>query len=170
VKSPSVALVRVDNRLVHGQVLEAWLPALDAQGILVADDEAAGNMLARSAMALAIPPGVKFEVLRLQAAAAALKPGGKGPQAHNTLVLLRDVRDAEKLHDEGVPIPQLNLGNVHFGVGRRQVSPSVFLDRDEIAALERLAAQGTKVEVRAVPSEAPSPLQAIKARFTGSAS
>ncbi|TMA30360.1 MAG: PTS sugar transporter subunit IIB, partial [Deltaproteobacteria bacterium] len=47
-----MALVRVDNRLVHGQVLEAWLPALDAQGILVADDEAAGNMLARSAMAL----------------------------------------------------------------------------------------------------------------------
>ena len=103
--APSVALVRVDNRLVHGQVLEAWLPALDAQGILVADDEAAGNMLARSAMALAIPPGVKFEVLRVQAAADALKPGGKGPAAQRTLVLLRDVRDAEALHDAGVPIP-----------------------------------------------------------------
>ena len=163
--APSVALVRVDNRLVHGQVLEAWLPALDAQGILVADDEAAGNMLARSAMALAIPPGVKFEVLRVQAAADALKPGGKGPAAQRTLVLLRDVRDAEALHDAGVPIPQLNLGNVHFGVGRRQVAPSVFLDRNELSALERLAAQGTKVEVRAVPTEAPLAMGDIKARF-----
>ena len=55
-KSPAgVALVRVDNRLVHGQVLEAWLPALDAEGILVADDEAAGNVLARSAMARSTP-------------------------------------------------------------------------------------------------------------------
>ena len=161
--APSVALVRVDNRLVHGQVLEAWLPALDAQGILVADDEAAGNMLARSAMALAIPPGVKFEVL--QAAADALKPGGKGPAAQRTLVLLRDVRDAEALHDAGVPIPQLNLGNVHFGVGRKQVAPSVFLDRNELSALERLAAQGTRVEVRAVPTEAPLAMGDIKARF-----
>jgi PTS system mannose-specific IIB component len=162
---PGIALVRVDNRLVHGQVLEAWLPALDAHGILVADDEAAGNVLARSAMALAIPPGVKFEVLRVQAAADALKPGGKGPPAYRTLVLLRDVRDAEALHDAGVSMPQLNLGNVHFGVGRRQVAPSVFLDREELAALERLAAGGTKVEVRAVPTESALPLSDVKARF-----
>src|SRR5262249_57994578 len=81
-KAPAgVALLRVDNRLVHGQVLEAWLPALDAQGILVADDEAAGNVLARSAMALAIPPGISFEGLRLPAAAEARRPGGEGAHA-----------------------------------------------------------------------------------------
>ena len=75
------------------------------------------------------------------------------------------MRDAEALHDAGVPIPQLNLGNVHFGVGRKQVAPSVFLDRNELSALERLAAQGTKVEVRAVPTEAPLAMGDIKARF-----
>src|SRR5207302_8645244 len=161
-----VALVRVYNLLVHGHVLESWLPALDANAILVADDEAAGNMLARSAMTLAIPPGVKFEVVRLQAAAEMLRPGGKGPQGRRTLVLLRDVRDAVALHDAGVSIPQLNLGNVHFGAGRKQVSPSVFLNRDELSALDRLAAQGTRIEVRAVPSEPPLALGDIKARFS----
>ena len=164
--APGVALVRIDNRLVHGQVLEAWLPALDAHGILVADDEAAGNVLARSAMSLAIPPGVIFQVLRVAAAVEILRPGGKGPPAQRTLVLLREVRDAVALHDGGVPMPRLNLGNVHFGAGRRQVSPSVFLDAAEIAALDRLAAAGTQVEVRAVPSEQPLPLPAIKARFS----
>ena len=164
-KAPGVALVRVDNRLVHGQVLEAWLPALDAHGILVADDEAAGNVLARSAMALAIPPGVNFEVLRVEAAAGLLRPGGKGPQAPRTLVLLRDVRDAVALSEAGVPVPQLNLGNVHFGRGRMQVSPSVFLDAGELAALEKLSRAGTQVEVRAVPSEAPLRLPDLKARF-----
>ena len=164
-KAPGVALVRVDNRLVHGQVLEAWLPALDAHGILVADDEAAGNVLARSAMALAIPPGVNFEVLRVEAAAGLLRPGGKGPQAPRTLVLLRDVRDAVALSEAGVPVPQLNLGNVHFGRGRKQVSPSVFLDAGELAALEKLSRAGTQVEVRAVPSEAPLRLPELKARF-----
>lgn len=165
-KAPAgVALVRVDNRLVHGQVLEAWLPALDAHGILVADDEAAGNVLARSAMALAIPPGVNFEVLRVQAAAELLRPGGRGPQASRTLLLLRDVRDAVALHKAGVPMPQLNLGNVHFGTGRKQVSPSVFLNAEELSALDKLAGGGTQVEVRAVPSEAPVRLDDLKARF-----
>ena len=165
-KTPlGVAMVRVDNRLVHGQVLEAWLPALDATAILVADDEAAGNVLARSAMTLAIPPGVKFEVVRLQAAAEMLRPGGRGPQGARTLVLLRDVRDAVALHDAGVPIPQLNLGNVHFAAGRKQVSQSVFLDAAELSALDRLAQSGMQVEVRAVPTEAPLLLPQLKARF-----
>jgi len=161
----SVALVRVDNRLVHGQVLEAWLPALEARGILVADDEAAGNMLARSAMALAIPPGVNFDVLRLDAAVELLRPGGKGPRAPGTLVLLRDVRDAVAISDAGVPIPRLNVGNVHFATGRKQVSASVFLDAGELAALEKLERAGTEVEVRAVPNERPVRLPDLKARF-----
>lgn len=163
--APAVVLVRVDNRLVHGQVLEAWLPALDANGVLVADDEAAGNVLARSAMSLAIPPRVSFTVLRVEAAAELLRAGGRGPPAQRTLVLLRDVRDAVTLHELGVIIPRLNVGNVHFGSGRRQVAPSVFLDAGEIAALEALAASGTGVEVRAVPTEAPLPLAGIQARF-----
>jgi len=165
--APAVSLMRVDNRLVHGQVLEAWLPALDAHGILVADDEAAGNVLARAAMALAIPPKVSFEVMRVAEAAQRLRPGGKGPQSPRTLVLLREVRDALVLQELGVPIPQLNLGNVHFGQGRRQVSPSVFLDERDLAALDRLATQGTRVEARAVPSEPPLALGDLKARFDG---
>ena len=162
---PGIALVRIDNRLVHGQVLEAWLPALDAHGILVADDEAAANVLARSAMALAIPPRVSFQVLKLGAAADLLRPGGKGPQAARTLVLLRDVRDAVTLREGGVSLPRLNLGNVHFGAGRRPISPSVFLARSEVEDLEKLAAAGTEIELRSVPGEQPVSLSQIKSRF-----
>ena len=162
---PGIALVRVDNRLVHGQVLEAWLPALDAQGILVADDEAAGNVLARSAMALAIPPRVAFQVVKVAAAADLLRPGGKGPPAARTLLLLRDVRDAVSLRESGVRLPRLNLGNIHFAAGRKPISPSVFLARNEVEALQGLAAAGTQVEVRAVPTEPALSLEQIKSRF-----
>jgi len=101
----------------------------------------------------------------VEAAAGLLRPGGKGPQAPRTLVLLRDVRDAVALSEAGVPVPQLNLGNVHFGRGRKQVSPSVFLDAGELDALEKLSRAGTQVEVRAVPSEPPLRLPDLKARF-----
>ena len=160
-----LALVRVDNRLVHGQVLEAWLPATRALGILVADDEAAGNPLARAAMALAIPPKVELRILTVAAAAELLRPGGAGPAAPRTILLLREVRDAAALHELGVPLPRLNLGNVHFRAGRKQVSPSVFLDAGELEILERLAASGTEVELRAVPAEPALALAAARARF-----
>ena len=162
---PGVALIRVDNRLVHGQVLEAWLPALDAHGVLVADDEAAGNVLARSAMALAIPPKVQFQVLKVSAAADLLRPGGKGVPGVRTLLLVRDVRDAIALAEQGIAIPRLNLGNVHYASGRRQVAPSVYLDAGEMEALSRLASRGTEVEARAVPSEHPTLLPTLKSRF-----
>jgi len=165
-QSPGVALIRVDNRLVHGQVLEAWLPALDAHGVLVADDEAAANVLARSAMALAIPPKVQFQVVKVAAAAELLRPGGTGAPGVRTLLLVRDVRDADRLHELGVPLPRLNLGNVHFANGRRQVAPSVYLDAEEMEALARLAAGGTEVEARAVPSEHPASLLVLQSRFS----
>jgi mannose/fructose/N-acetylgalactosamine-specific phosphotransferase system component IIB len=158
-------LVRVDNRLVHGQVLEAWLPAIDAQGILVADDEAARNTLVRSAMSLAIPPRVTFQVLPVAKAAELLRPGGQGAPSPRTLLLLRDVRDAVALARGGVALPKLNLGNVHFASGRKQVSASVYLDAAEMDALESLAAAGTVVEVRAVPNEPPVALSVLKERF-----
>ena len=62
-------------------------------------------------------------------------------------------------------MPKLNLGNIHFRAGRKQVAPSVFLGGDELAALERLASEGTEVEVRAVPGEPALPLAEIKQRF-----
>jgi PTS system mannose-specific IIB component len=164
-EAPSIALARVDNRLVHGQVLEAWLPALRAQGILVADDEAAQNLLARAAMALAIPRGVVFVVVTLEQAAQLLRPGGKGAPAPRTLLLVREVRDALALHELGVPLPHLNLGNVHFRTGRKAVTPSVYLDEGELSQLEALAAAGTDIELRAVPAEAKVLLPTARARF-----
>jgi PTS system mannose-specific IIB component len=162
-----IALVRVDNRLVHGQVLEAWVPALGLQAILVADDQVAGSPLARAAMGLAIPRKVVFRVAKVAEVAGMLRPGGTGAPAARTLLLVRDVRDAVALHEQGVAIGQLNLGNVHFSAGREQVTPTVYLDATEIEALRRLASAGIEIEGRAVPAEVPVPFATIAARFRG---
>ena len=62
-----IALLRVDNRLVHGQVLEAWVPRLGARRIVVVDDEAAANPLALAAVTLAVPGELAAEVLPVDA-------------------------------------------------------------------------------------------------------
>jgi mannose/fructose/N-acetylgalactosamine-specific phosphotransferase system component IIB len=157
-------LVRVDNRLVHGQVLEAWVPALSVKAIVVADDEAAQDPFAQAAMGLALGEGLSLEVITVSQAAARLGPKGPGV-APGTLLLLREIDAAVQLSREGAVLPKLNLGNVHFRAGRRPVTPTVYLDAGELAALEALGKAGCEIEVRAVPAEGPVFLPAVRERF-----
>ena len=156
-----ISLVRVDNRLIHGQVVEAWLPHLKVSRVVVADDEAASSPLIRAAMALAVQSAIEVQILPLaQVDFAALSKDGV-----RTLVLLRDVASVPFAAAQGLTLEQLNLGNVHFGAGRRQVSPSVFLAEAELKTLQQLAEQGVRVEARAVPSEKPVELPDLTERW-----
>jgi mannose/fructose/N-acetylgalactosamine-specific phosphotransferase system component IIB len=156
-----ITLVRVDNRLIHGQVVEAWLPHLKVQRVVVADDEAASSPLIRAAMALAVQSAIEVQILPLaQVDFAALSKDGV-----RTLVLLRDVASVPFAFSHGLVLDSLNLGNVHFGAGRRQVSPSVFLAEAEVTALKGLADKGIRVEARAVPSEKPVDLGELAERW-----
>jgi PTS system mannose-specific IIB component len=148
-----IALVRVDNRLVHGQILETWLPKLGIRRLVVADDEAAGTPLARDAMCLCTPPDVPVEVKALDAVDWAALSASK----EAVLVLVRDVADLMRATERGLTperAPRLNLGNVHYALRRHPVTPSVFLDDEELGDLRELADRGFKVEVRALPSDA----------------
>jgi PTS system mannose-specific IIB component len=156
-----IALVRVDNRLIHGQVVEAWLPYLKVSRVVVADDEAASSPLIRAAMALAVQSAIEVQILPLaQVDFAALSRDNV-----RTLVLLRDVAAVPFAKAHGLALEHLNLGNVHFGTGRRQVSPSVFLAEAELQALQGLAREGVKVDAQAVPAEKPVELLDLTERW-----
>lgn len=156
-----ISLVRVDNRLIHGQVVEAWLPHLKVGRVAVADDEAAKSPLIRAAMGIAVQSSIEVliqpmdEVDFQKLASDEVK----------TLVLVREVSGATRAHERGLPIDKLNLGNVHFASGRRQVSSSVFLSPAELSQLKMLTGQGTSVEARSVPAEKALVLEEIEARF-----
>jgi PTS system mannose-specific IIB component len=147
-----ISLVRVDNRLVHGQILETWLPKLGIRRLVVADDEAAGTPLARDAMCLCTPPGLPVEVKPLDAVDWAGLAASKEP----VMVLVREVADLVRATHGGMTpelAPRLNLGNVHYALRRRPVTPSVFLDDEELSELRELEERGFDVEVRALPTD-----------------
>jgi PTS system mannose-specific IIB component len=156
-----ISLVRVDNRLIHGQVVEAWLPHLKAARVVVADDEAAQSPLIRAAMGLAVQPTVDVTIeplLQVDFPAIA-------QDALRTLILVRDIDAVVQAQQRGLPVKALNLGNVHFETGRRQVSSSVFLSREDLEQLRQLAAAGAEVEARGVPSDRPVTFPEISERF-----
>ncbi len=137
------------------------MPYLKVDRVVVADDEASQSPLMRAAMSLALPGAVEVQISALnETDFAALATDGS-----STLVLLRDVPAAQSAQGRGLPVKQLNLGNVHFGVGRRQVSPSVFLSPEDIRSLQRLNDGGTEVEARGIPSDRPVRLAEILERF-----
>jgi len=159
-----IALVRVDNRLIHGQILETWLPALRARRVLVADDEAARSPLSRNALTLALPDAIPAEVVPVDGVdwvAAAASP-------ELVLVLFREVEALRRGLGRGLTpaiAPKVNVGNVHFGPGRRQITPSVFLREEELLMLRDLAAAGFQVEARAVPGDSPTDVEEMARRF-----
>jgi PTS system N-acetylgalactosamine-specific IIB component len=159
-----IALVRADNRLLHGQVLETWLPRLGVKEVVVADDEAASSALARAAMTLCVPPELPVRIAPIASLDWAALAAAPGP----VLVLVRDVAQLAQAHAAGLTpalAPRLNIGNVHFGPGRRSVTPSVFLSEDELRTLRELASAGFDVELRAVPAEAPAGIDEIERRY-----
>ena len=140
---------RIDSRLIHGQVIEAWLPHLRVKRVVVADDEAAVDPLAKAAYGLAIPPEVEL-VLGPVKGIDFKKLASDGIA---TLVLFREVKSAVAAREWGLPDGMLNVGNVHSGPGRVSVSRSVFLDPSDSSALAALAQGGMTVRVQSVPSE-----------------
>ncbi|HTS79192.1 MAG TPA: PTS sugar transporter subunit IIB [Myxococcaceae bacterium] len=160
-RSPVITFLRIDGRLIHGQVVEAWLPGLKVSRVVVADDEAAHSPLMKTAMGLAVPPELEVDI----------RPLGEVPFAAlaedsvRTLLLLRDIPALIEARKRGLPVSRVNLGNVHHGPMRRQVSASVFLNAEELEQLKALHDQGVEIEARGVPSERPVTFSEMVERF-----
>jgi PTS system mannose-specific IIB component len=159
-----IPVVRVDNRLLHGQVLETWIPRLGVAEVVVADDEAAASPLARAAMTLCVPADLTIHVVKLAEADFAALAAAPA----QVMVLVRDVAALVEAARNGLTpqrVHRLNLGNIHYSPGRKPVSPSVFLTGEELSDLERLAAVGFEVEARALPTDPPTGLADLARRY-----
>ncbi len=152
-------LYRIDNRLVHGQIMATWLPHLHAKHILIVSDIVPTNDLQMQIFRMAIPHEIAFDALPIREAARWLdaKKYGREP----TIVLLETIRDAAALFDAGHCFSHLNIGNVHHGPGRESFTNAVYLGEDDFTTLRALNDRGVHIEIRSLPSETPIDLRAV---------
>ncbi|HNT97245.1 MAG TPA: PTS sugar transporter subunit IIB [Elusimicrobiales bacterium] len=152
-----VALFRVDDRLIHGQVVESWVPYLGTGEIVVASDEIAADETRRLLMRFAVPEGVDLKIMRLEEAAPYINAGAS---ERKTLVLVPGVREMAALLDRGVRPASVNIGGMHYSAGRNlSIGKALFLSDEDCADLKKLAAAGITLEGRAVPSDRPFDLR-----------
>jgi PTS system mannose-specific IIB component/fructoselysine and glucoselysine-specific PTS system IIB component len=152
----TVALVRVDDRLVHGQVVVGWGRPLRAAFIVVIDDALATSDWEQELYRLGAPPDLTLEFVSV--ADAGRRRAGWEADPRPGIVLLGDVTTATALAARGVRFPHLNLGGIHHRPGRAERLPYVFLTDEEIVALRDLAQAGVEVTAQDVPATDPVPL------------
>ncbi len=147
-----LAMVRVDSRLIHGQVIETWLPHTGANCILVVNDDLAANPCMRAVMELAVPQTVHAVFCRLEETAEALAEIDR--RGERAILLCASSEDALRLYRSGIRYVSLNIGNLHFATGKVEVTPSVYFSPADFEAVHCLRHQGVSVSVRATPFEA----------------
>lgn len=148
---PNILLTRIDNRLVHGQVGITWTRQLGANLIVVADDDSANDPLQQALMKVtadSMHVGIRFFTLQ-----KTLDVIGKASDSQRILLILRNTASARTLVEGGMPIKELNLGNLHFSSGKKEISKKVYLDEKDVENLAFIKSKGVNVFIQDVPSE-----------------
>ena len=148
----TVVLTRVDNRLVHGQVLEAWIPRLDVNIVIVVDDGIAGDPLRQTIMEIAVPSRINCRFVRVDELRETLD--SLNVLSQRVMVLFSGIKDVRDTLRMGVPIDRINIGNVHYQRGKKRVTQYVSLDEDEVHWLMEVQRRA-QVDIQALPDDSP---------------
>ncbi len=144
-----ITLVRVDDRLLHGQVIHAWVPATRSDMLVVVAESDVHYILKKELSAFAGECACEVKVFDVNGACVFLKEPAL--EKRRVMVVLSSIAEAERLHKAGFGLTALNIGNIHHADYKTKLSPSVMITEAEERALERLVSAGVTVDVRGLP-------------------
>jgi PTS system mannose-specific IIB component len=162
----TLSLVRVDDRLIHGQVIAVWYRALGADVIVIVDDETAADEFLSDVLILAAPSGVDVEVYTVADAAARITELAES--SDRAFVLVRSPISVLQLVKQGVPIPLLNIGGMGAASNRSKLYRNISASAAEIEAMHELERLGTKVEIRIVADDSAVSFSSVAPKATNS--
>ena len=145
------SLIRVDSRLVHGQIIETWLPFMKATRIVVVNDEVAGSFFRETVIRMAVPR--EAEVLIYGVDEFGSSDITRQNESVRTIVLFSGVSDVARAWAAGFRFKTLNIGNLYSENCKLQCSTSVCLADEDMAHIRFLLDSGVSVEMRSVPSD-----------------
>jgi PTS system mannose-specific IIB component/fructoselysine and glucoselysine-specific PTS system IIB component len=156
-----IVLFRVDERLIHGQVVVGWGERLHADRIVVVDDEIAGSPWEQELYCLGVPPEMEASFATVAEARRSLPVWKSEP--HRRIILVRSVEVLAAVAEGGLlGDTEVILGGLHHSAGRERVLPYLFLSTQERQTLERLAAEGVVMAARDLPGARRVPLEELR--------
>ena len=146
----TLALYRIDDRLIHGQVVVGWGQPLNASFIVLVDDEVSSSDWEQDLYRMGVPPQIEVIFASVDQAAAQLSTWEA--DARVGILLVGDIDTAVALAQRAPQVRRFNVGGVHHRAGRRERLRFVYLTDDEAAKLRQLAAGGVEVTAQDVPT------------------
>jgi D-glucosaminate PTS system EIIB component len=146
----TLALYRIDDRLIHGQVVVGWGQPLNASFIVLVDDEVSSSDWEQDLYRMGVPP--QIEVIFASVDQAALQLSAWEADNRVGILLVGDIDTAVALARRAPQVRSFNVGGVHHRAGRRERLRFVYLTDDEAAKLRQLAASGVEVTAQDVPT------------------
>lgn len=146
-----IGLVRIDDRLIHGQVATRWTKETNVNRIIVVSDEVAADNVRKTLLTQVAPPGVTAHVVDV---AKMIRVWNNPKYGRDRVMLLfTNPADVERIVAEGVTVKSVNIGGMAFRQGKTQVNMAVSVDEKDIEAFKKLNARGIELEVRKVASD-----------------
>ncbi|WP_333589874.1 PTS system mannose/fructose/N-acetylgalactosamine-transporter subunit IIB [Ligilactobacillus acidipiscis] len=146
-----IRLLRIDSRLLHGQVATNWAKVLKVDRILVVSDQVARNNIRKTLIRQASPPGIKVHVIPLMKMLRIyFDPRFNSFKA---LILVENPRDAQILVQNGIRVDLVNIGALSFNSSRKMVTDTISVDQTDVDAFTWLHDQGIKLDIRKVSGD-----------------
>ncbi|MCF8085843.1 MAG: PTS sugar transporter subunit IIB [Desulfohalobiaceae bacterium] len=145
--------VRIDNRLVHGQVIESWLPYCQANVLVVANDTLACDELQQEIISLAVSGNVGLVFTPVEKSLETYSSLNKASRPQDLFFLFANCPDAQRAYQSGLRFKAVNIGNLHYAPGKKQVCEHVALDQSDRECLSFFQGQGVKLDFRCVPNK-----------------
>jgi len=149
-----ISLARIDDRLIHGQVVTIWSKETKCQRIIVCNDDVANDEIRKTLLTQVAPPGVQSHVVSIDKAVRVIN----NPKYENDIVLLlfTNPTDVLRLIEAGIDIKTVNIGGMSFKEGKTQVTGTVSVNQEDIKAFRALNDKNVELEIRKVASDSKS--------------
>ncbi|CDG86645.1 PTS N-acetylgalactosamine transporter subunit IIB [Xenorhabdus bovienii] len=147
---PNIVLSRIDERLIHGQVGVQWVGFADANLVLVANDEVAEDIVQQNLMEMVLAEGIAVRFWPLQKVIDNIH---RAADRQKILLVCKNPQDFLTLVEGNVLVKRINVGNMHYAEGKKQIAKTVSVSEQDIIAFNGLKQAGVECFVQGVPTE-----------------
>ena len=149
--SMEIRLVRIDDRLIHGQVVTVWAKVTKVNRILVVSDEVAQDIMRKTLLKHAAPPGVNVNVITIDKMISIYDDPTFN--TFKSMLLFTNPRDVRRVVEGGVSFDSINIGGMSFSDGKKMITNAVAVNHQDIQDLHYLSEQGIDLEIRKVVTD-----------------
>ena len=150
---PDIRLVRIDNRLIHGQVAITWTGTVKANIIVVVDDVVATDTMQQNLLKMSTPPGV---AVRFFSVDKTIEIINKAKPEQHILLLARTPLALARLVEGGIELESIIVANMHEGDGKKLLieQHAIYVDQAELDAFKYLASKNVQINAQMIPTTA----------------